>query len=485
VTTVGERALEVMSALPLDTGDRWGDIARPFQLADAEAILIGDQPYAIETRSRGSSKTTDLSGIATALLLTMPPRSRLYWLAADAAQGQLAIDTIAGFAARTPTLAGVLDVQARKVVNRQTGTTLEVLPADAPGAWGLNPDAIFVDELANWADVPSARRLWEAASSAAAKKPGCRMAIITTASTPRHFAYAVLEHARTSDLWHVAEREGPSPWLDPEKLEEQRLRLPAAVFAQLFENRWTEAEGAFLDPAVVDAAFSLEGPALGAEMERSGYMAGLDLGHSKDRTALAIVHQIEGGDVHLDRLQVWTPTKGAPVDFADVETFIRAAHERFRFTLRLDPWQGLDLAQRLRAAGIPAEEFNFNPSSKQKLASTLLHSLNAGKLQLYEAEGLREELLDLRVKQTAVGGWTFDHDSRGHDDRAVALALALVGAIERPSWDATSISTLPGSAEDVVIEHPAGISKRGARYLDVGDDGELQPPPGWSEAERG
>jgi hypothetical protein len=484
VNTIGQRALELFSALPLDNGRRWGDVAREFQIEDAKAVLIGDRPYAFLTRSRGGSKTTDLAGCALALLLTMPARSRLYWLAADRDQGALAIDTIAGFAARTAALNGAIDVQARKVLSERTGSSLEVVPADAASAWGLNPDAIFVDELANWGDTTSARRLWEAASSAAAKKQGCRLVVLTTAGTPRHFAHEVLEHARGSALWHVNEVAGPSPWLDPEKLEEQRLRLPAAVFAQLFENRWTEAEGAFLDPAVVDAAFSLEGPALAAEPGRSGYMAGLDLGHSKDRTAFAIVHHRETGDVNLDRLQVWTPRKGAPVDFADVESFIRAAHERFRFTLRLDPWQGLDLAQRLRAAGIPAQEFNFNPSSKQKLASTLLHSLNAGKLRLYPAEGLREELLDLRVKQTASGGWTFDHDSRGHDDRAVALALALVAAIERPSADVETFSAIPVDAEDVEIEHPAGISKRGERYLDLGAGGVRVPPPGWSEAAR-
>jgi hypothetical protein len=79
----------------------------------------------------------------------------------------------------------------------------------------------------------------------------------------------------------------------------------------------------------------------------------------------------------------------APVDFAEVESFILEAHRRFHFTLRLDPWQGLDLAQRLRAAHVRAEEFNFSSGSKQRLAATLLSALNAGHMRLYEAEGLR------------------------------------------------------------------------------------------------
>jgi cytosine/adenosine deaminase-related metal-dependent hydrolase len=45
---------------------------------------------------------------------------------------------------------------------------------------------------------------------------------------------------------------------------------------------------------------------------------------------------------------------------------------------------------------------------------------------------LRDELRALRLRQTA-GGWSFDHASGRHDDRAVALSLALLGAIEAGS----------------------------------------------------
>src|SRR5207244_12766774 len=94
--------------------------------------------------------------------------------------------------------------------------------------------------------------------------------------------------------------------------------------------------------------------------------------------------------------------------------------------------QGLDLAQRLRAQSIRAEEFTFSSASKQRLAATLLSTLNAGNLRLYPAEGLRDELLALRLVQSTSGAWSFDHTSGGHDDRAVALALMAVAALEGP-----------------------------------------------------
>jgi hypothetical protein len=264
------------------------------------------------------------------------------------------------------------------------------------------------------------------------------MVVLTTAGSPDHFAFKVLEHARHSPLWRTSERRGPSPWMAADRLEEQRQRLPDAVYRQLFRNEWTQAAGSFLDPAVIDAAFCLDGPSL----ERDGaavYAAGLDLGTVNDRTVLAIGHRV-GDRVQLDRMMSWQGSRARPVDFAEVERFILEAHKRFGFSLRLDPWQGLDLAQRLRGAGVYAEEFSFTSASKQRLAATLLSAINGGNLTLYDAEGLRDELLALRLVQSASGSWAFDHRSGGHDDRAIALSLMAVSLLSEsvpsftPGW---------------------------------------------------
>jgi hypothetical protein len=425
------KARDVLAVLRLEDGRRWLEAAHDFQREDALAVLEGERPYHFLTRSRGASKTSDLALVALADLLAADERLRCYWLAADADQAALAVDAASGFVARTPALAGRVDVQARRVIVPDSGAILEVVPADAPGTWRLTPHRIYVDELANWSDGPVARRLWEAASSAAAKRSDCRMVVLTTAGSPDHFAFKVLEHARSSPLWRVSEREGPAPWLDPDRLAEQRQRLPAAVYEQLFENRWTAAAGSFLDPAVVAAAFVPDGPALERERDAGSYVAGLDLGTVNDRAVLAVGHRA-GDRVCLDRMMAWRGSRRRPVDFAEVEQFIVQAHRRFRFTLRLDPWQGLDLAQRLRAQGVRAEEFTFTSASKQRLAATLLSTVNAGNLLLYEAEGLRDELLALRLVQTSSGAWSFDHRAGGHDDRATALALMVVAALERP-----------------------------------------------------
>ena len=386
-------------------------------------MLSGRRPYHFITRARGYSKTADLSGVALALLLTLPAQSRCYWLAADEDQGRLALDSISGYVQRTLILRGAITVRSSRVEATPTGSALEVLAADAPSAWGLRPAAVFVDEFAQWPETTNARRLWEAVSSAVLKVSGARLVVITTAGSPTHTAAKVLDHAKTSRLWRVSETAGPPPWTSAERLAEQRARLPAGVYEQLFENRWVHAEGAFLDPEALADCTSLAGPAL--HRERHRYVAGLDLGHTNDRTALAIGHR-EDEAVVLDRLTVWDP----PVSFEDVERQTYEAWQRFRFALHADPWQALHVLERLRSRGLHAKERTFSPAFKQRLASTLLQAVNDRALRLYPDDELRDELLALEVRQNAGGAWTFDHRSGGHDDRAVALALMLVAALE-------------------------------------------------------
>lgn len=423
-------SLDTLAQLRLDDGRLWLDAAYDFQLADVRSALEpGAPPYAYWTRPRGGSKTEDLAAVEVSALLAEESATRSYWCAADQGQGQLAIDSIAGFAKRTPAIGAQLEIQTRRVTALATGARLDVLAADAPGAWGLRPRRVAVDELANWSPSLSPERLWEAVSSAVAKSEDARLTVATTAGDLSHFAAKVLEAAKTSPLWRVAETPGPSPWAAPDRIAEQKARLPDAVFRQLFLNEWTAAEGSFLDPAVIDAAFVLDGPTLERD-DRFSYSAALDLGSVNDRSVLAIGHR-EGDAVVLDRLETWSGSRASPVDFDAVEDFIAAAHQRFGIRLLADPWQGLQMMQRLRSRGVHATEYAFSQASKQRLAQTLLHSLNAGNLRLYEAEGLCDELLGLRLRQSASGAWSFDHSRGGHDDRAVALALMLVGALEQ------------------------------------------------------
>jgi hypothetical protein len=88
---------------------------------------------------------------------------------------------------------------------------LQVLADDGPSAFGLRPDLLVVDELAQWPSTPSARQVWEAVVSAIPKVPHARLVVLTSAGDPAHWSYRVRERLRTSESWRLHEVPGPCP----------------------------------------------------------------------------------------------------------------------------------------------------------------------------------------------------------------------------------------------------------------------------------
>lgn len=162
---IGFEAADVLAALVLEDGARWGEVAHDVQWEDAHAIL--DQgsatPLHFLTRARGFSKTTDLAALCLAIMTTqLPPGGRLFAIAAGREQARILLDAASGFIERTPLLAGAFDVQRNRIILKATDITLKILAADSTQTWGLLPHFFVVDELAQWPTTREAQRLWEA-----------------------------------------------------------------------------------------------------------------------------------------------------------------------------------------------------------------------------------------------------------------------------------------------------------------------------------
>lgn len=139
-----------------------------------------------------------------------------------------------------------------------TGSRLRVLTADAPSAYGLRPDWIAVDELAEW----RTRALWDSLWSAMGKRARCRMLVITTPGWDRTgIAWEVRQVAEREANWYLASRGPCAGWIDPAWRAQQERTLPSHVFARLHLGRWVEGAGAFLSAAEVDGVFITGRPA--------------------------------------------------------------------------------------------------------------------------------------------------------------------------------------------------------------------------------
>ena len=431
-------ALDLVAALVLENGHRWGESAVPEQWDDARAILDKESvtPLHYLTRSRGYSKTADLAAVAIGVLLTQAPeRSRSYALAADVSQGQLLLDALSGFVARTPELHGALTLQETRVIEPRGGATLSVLPADQSSVWGLRPYFSVIDEIAQWAETARARRCFEAVTTGAAKLAGSRVVILTSAGSPGHWSKGVLDAAYEDELWRVNELDGPAPWLDQRRLDGEKRRLPESSFARLFLNRWTANEDALANEEDLAACVTLDGPLEPTTGIR--YVVAVDIGLKHDRTVAAVCHseRQEGSQqptVVLDRMETWQGSRLRSLQLSVVEEWVEQASRRYnRARIRFDPWQAAGMVQRLKGRGIPVEEFSFTAASVGKLASTLLTLIREHALALPDDPELLDELRNVRLRESAPGVYRLDHDRGRHDDRAVALALAATWLTER------------------------------------------------------
>lgn len=476
-----EVALDLLAGLVLPDGRRWGDAAESWQWKDARELLdpVSATPYSFMTRGRGGSKTSDLGGVVVAAMLAQaPPAARLFGLAADRDQGRLLVEAIGGYQARTPELAGALDVGAYRVTGVRGGATLDVIAADAPSAWGLLPWFVVIDELCQWASTPGPRLLWEAVTSAVAKVADARMAVLTSAGDPAHWSRKVLEHALTDPLWRVHEVPGPVPWLDPARLAEQRRRLTESSYRRLFLNEWTAAEDRLVAPDDLAAAAVLDGPL--APVPGLRYVVGLDVGLVNDATVAAVVHGermlapdrdgVVGTRIVLDRMAVWSGSSARPVEIADVEAWLdESARAYNRASVVFDPWQAVHLAQRLRSRGIRIVEFTFSAQSVGRLASTLHQLLRSRTISLPDDEELLEELANVRLVERTPGVHRIEHDPDKHDDRAVALALAAWGALHHGGEGGRQYSLYGDDPQRIVrgdltfVEDPA---RKGYSYID-------------------
>lgn len=435
--------------IPTDDVPRpWTEVADWYQRQDVQALtpslyLVAGLPFiqaAGETtylrayleRGRGHSKTTDTAFLVIWLMVFSPRRLFGVVAAADRDQARLILDSIAAIIAATPWLAEILQVQAWRVINKATGSVLDVLSSDVASSYGITPDFIVCDELTHWKDS-SGEALWHSLFSSAMKRRHCLLIIISNAGVGMGVAWQ----------WHIRElfRQNPNAYFhsldgvqgkrfldNPALLEELCSGLPPLVRDRLIFNLWTTGFSDALPEECLDAALSLDGPLLARDPQEK-YIAGLDLGLSKHHSSLVIIGK-KGTSYRLALCQDWRPPRGGRVSIDEIEQAIVAAHQRYGLTrIACDPWNAGQLVERLRKQGLPIVEQPQSGANLVKQCKTLLEAFTSHSIRLYDHPSLTTDLRTLRVEEKQYGcRLVSDAGAGGHGDRASALSIALAAA---------------------------------------------------------
>ena len=394
----------------------FGDKMETWQKEDFTALDNGQFRHAYLERPRGHSKTGDIGSEAVVEMVLGRPGQRLFCAAADEDQAKLLFEDVAGKFQRHPALRDLVRVTQKEIAVKATGSRLRVLASDAPTAYGLRPDWIAIDELAEW----RRRELWDSLWTATGKRPNCRMLVISTAGWDRtSICWEVREIAEREADWFFSPRGQSASWISKDWLAQQQRTLPAHVYARLHESRWVDGVGAWLSTEQVEAVFQ-EAP------DGDGPRCiGLDIGVVRDRTAIALVKRV-GGFTIVEHLLIFSPTRQNRVDLTLVEEEVQALALRYGCSVWCDPYQAVGLAQRLAHKGVQVQEYPFTGERRRAVFATLLDLISTGRLRSRPHDAFRRELLSLEVKEGA-SGWRVDHRSNAHDDAVIAVGLGLMG----------------------------------------------------------
>jgi phage terminase large subunit-like protein len=461
---------------------RFGDVIATFQrdrfgllIPSLAAMVQGKTPPATRfwiEATKGASKDSDLCICLLYLLLFSKRTLRIQIGAYDAEQADeirliakqiLRIDAPLNRAA-----AGLIEVRGESILNTKTESRAQILTTDSKGSHGSRPDVVLVNELSHVAD----REFCETLLDNADKVPGGLVIIATNAGFVPSWQAEWKATAVDSGRWTIHEYKQPAPWISPDDLAESKRRNPPLRYARLWRGEWVaDGGGDALASDLLQAACTLAGPTMVRERGWA-YVAGVDLGISRDASAVAVVARHVGhlertaepsrepllpfqetmidlglrepqitertewipgtGKLKLVRVAVWNPTPGGKVNLSDIETTLLGLHSVYGFSsVACDPWQAALLIERLQRAGVPATATEFTSPNLRSMAQATLDAFQERTLSIWPDDVLLRDLRSLRVKETGNSFRLISNRGDGataHSDLATAAVLAIHAA---------------------------------------------------------
>lgn len=379
---------------------------------------------------RKQGKSPMAAGLALNLMMNdSEPNAAIYSVATDKIQARVVFDEAKRMLTANPALAAECDIQKEIIYHLPSGSTYEVLSAEARQKHGLNPHAIIFDELHTQDD----RELWDVLTTAqGARRQPLIIGFTTAGADDTSLCYELYEYGqavadgRVNDpsflfVWFGADKHDdpflPATWrkanpsIDitvPEAFYEKEFTAarfsPARLAAcrRLYLNVWTQTATAWLDTnrlKETDGAASLD-------MLRGRIVAGgLDLSAVSDMTALVWAAKIDGQLVAVARH--WLPearlddpkngrlyrawrtdgwlqvTPGRTVDYGFIKAQILAdAATMYVDRLNVDRlFQAHQLMSELSDEGVPVAPFGQGFLSMAAPSKELERLVTAGELR--------------------------------------------------------------------------------------------------------
>jgi hypothetical protein len=452
-------ALKALYGLPLDTDEELEIFKRATEKQEYEPSERRIGVFVCGRRSGKDDKLAANVGIFEALFrehkLSRGERGYILLLAATREQAKVCFGYIRGKLEASPILSSMIEGEIRAdEIDLKNGCTISVQPANFRTIRGRSAVCVVCSEIAFWHDDTTnanpAKEILRALRPSMATFPNAKQILI---SSP--FAKIGVLH----DYW--SKRHSPdwgkkklvwrldsltmNPTLDRELLREEEANDPENFSREYLANFWDSTSN-FLHADAIEACvqrgrFELP-PQTG-----SYYTAALDAAFkSGDAFAFSIVHFVDG-KVIQDVTRSWHGSRAKPVDLASTLTEIVATLRGFMVGhIYGDSFCSEPIRQALATQGIRFELTHTLGTRAAGLWNTLRTLVAQKQIELLDDPETIGELKRLQLIATTGGNQRIEAQT-GHDDRAVALALAAHEAVSKPAREPQlEVVTTYGSA---------------------------------------
>jgi phage terminase large subunit-like protein len=323
---------------------------------------------------------------------------------------------------------------------------MRVLAADAPRLHGLTPSLCLVDEL----HAHASDEVYIALSTAAIKRPGSKLLIISTAGsgpdTPlgrlraralaasvvrrrgadgrarpdiRMLEWAVPDDADIEDMRNV-KKANPASWLTVEALRQQAASLPPLAFARYHCNQWVGPEGAWLPPGAWQACVGQPEFIPGEDI-----WIGVDVGGERSATAVVWIN----ASLHAG-CSIYHGDQGV---LNAIDKIRELAGEFNVREILFDPWRFSQGAQELEAEGTVVTAFPQSDARMMPASDRLYRAIVEQRLTLPDNAELRAHA-HAAIARHSRRGWRIDKAQRNDNiDAIIAMCMALEAAANKPA----------------------------------------------------
>lgn len=381
--------------------------------------------------ARGHDKSSAEGRLLSWALCYSPREINACLCAADLDQGKGILEAMMTEAKLNPWYADKLKF-TRNEVTGPSGK-VKVLPADDAGSYGGRYNIIICDEITHWKND----RMWGAIGTGREKVPGSILVIISNAGLKGSWQEQYIYDTAKADPneWRLFETKGSvASWMTQERIAKMCKTIPPLLVRRVIGNEWIDPaeESGYLTRSEIAKCYGKVNTVYHGQAQ---YIAAVDYGETKDRTALSIVYQDVSNKINVVELKVIRGSHENPVQVAEVEKWVKERHKQYKFrNVIFDPHQMVGTIQALELAGVPIERFaSRGGAGNLDLSSNLRNLIINERLVFDENAGLdfKEELANLVVTLTPAG-WKLDHKSGRHDDQAVSVGMASLYSVKYP-----------------------------------------------------